>query len=60
MELFWIVLGALLGTSGYVCQLTYMKNLHEGKDIKNPRLLGILSVFFALVIFMMFIVFGLT
>jgi Na+-driven multidrug efflux pump len=56
MTFFWIVLAALLGASGYLSQLIYMKNLHEGKDLTNPRLLGVVSVFFAIVILMMFIV----
>jgi hypothetical protein len=56
MIYFWVFIVSILGSSSYLFQLSYMKNLHEGKSLVNPRLLGVISVFLAIIIFVVFIV----
>ncbi|CAM3191698.1 Mas-related G-protein coupled receptor member D [Filibacter tadaridae] len=51
----WILLAAFLGTSSYVCTLVYIRYVNEGKDLTNPRLLGAVSLFLAIVVFMTFV-----
>ncbi|KXH83755.1 hypothetical protein [Sporosarcina sp. HYO08] len=55
MIYFWAFIVAALGSGSYLFHLIYMKKLHDGTDVTQAKILGTLSMFLAIIIFLFLI-----